>query len=682
MNTYVRHLIRRAATGTLIATLGLSACAVAPADGNYGDKDESGVFADGKEDRWDYRNDPSRFDGELNYHLEDLPLEGRAEREAWPSTYWPTYEDSINHRWQRDELSPAEKYDRAFNGWEPSEDFMELRPFNRSRPAPTDSWDPEYYEQLGPLASLISNRMGNKGDRDIAVRTGGLPDVDADDGEWATETWFGLCHAWVPASMLEERPERAVTHNGVTFEVGDMEALLIAAYNRAPADMIGGRCNLGNDDDNKVERDEQGRATATECRDTNPGSFHVIMSNYLGIMNRPYAEDRTYDYQVWNQPVVAFEVTKMEKIDVAKANELLTVDGDEYIYNPDAESLYEVHASTTYITESSASTTPADASRYERTDTYTYILEIDAEGKIIGGEWFGRSQASLPDFLWSPKRIERSSVRNLDINQIRMLVQMSREPEVPDVPGDVIEVLGQANVAIPDNDAAGAKSTAVVAESAEVGSVQVEVAIGHTYIGDLTVTLHHGDHQRVVHNREGGGQDDLRKTFNVPGFTGADAAGDWVLEVVDSAGQDVGTIEGWTLRITPEGDGGTDPGDGGGTTDGGSFAGHGNMPIPDNDDGGITSVAEVAAGTTGTTTQVALNITHPYVGDLVIALTSPTGQQWILQERTGGNADDINRTFALDPAPEGALEGDWKLGVSDRAGRDTGTLNSWSLNIR
>ena len=79
---------------------------------------------EGKEDRWNSRNNPERFDGEFNYHVEDLPQSGAAEREAWPSTYWPTYEDSINHRWQANTLSPAELYDRAFNDWTPADGFM------------------------------------------------------------------------------------------------------------------------------------------------------------------------------------------------------------------------------------------------------------------------------------------------------------------------------------------------------------------------------------------------------------------------------------------------------------------------------------------------------------------------------------------------------------------------------
>jgi hypothetical protein len=524
-----------------LAIPSVGGCAVDSVDGGEGPRG-------GKEDAWDSRNDPARFDGQFNYHIEDLPLEGRAEREAWPSTYWPTYDDSINHRWIPDTLSPAEKYDRAFNGWEPSADFMGLRPFSRNTPTPTEDWDPDYYDQLGPLAGHISGQMGNARDRQAAIAAGGRP-----TGEWDVETWWGLCHAWVPAAMLEARPERAVTHNGVTFEVGDLEALLIAAYNRADADMIGGRCNLGNDSNEPIERDEYGRAVAVECRDTNAGSFHVIMTNYLGLMQRAYAEDRTYDYEVWNQPVVAYEVTKLEKISVEEAHELLRAEGmtDTYLFNPDAASLYNVNARTTYITESHASRTPADARDYERDDSYSYILEVDAEGKIIGGEWYGSSRMNLPDFLWNPKTIRASAVPYLDIDNVRMLVEMSREPMEPEEPGEVVEIEGEGGLAIPDNDPDGVASVAHADTDIVVGTLQLEVAISHTYVGDLTVSLRHGDIERVVHNREGAAQDDLRETFAVAGFEGMPAEGEWVVQVVDAASYDSGTLDGWKLRIAP-----------------------------------------------------------------------------------------------------------------------------------
>jgi hypothetical protein len=43
-------------------------------------------------------------------------------------------------------------------------------------------------------------------------------------------------------------------------------------------------------------------------------------------------------------------------------------------------------------------------------DRYEYILELDATGRIVGGEWLPVSRRSHPDFLWIPTRVATSSV--------------------------------------------------------------------------------------------------------------------------------------------------------------------------------------------------------------------------------------------------------------------------------
>lgn len=627
----------------------------------------------GKEDRWNSRNNPERFDGEFNYHFSDLPQTGQAETEAWPSTYWATYDNSILARWNGDELSPAEKYDIAFNGWTPGAGFSDLRPFDRQNPVPNDSWDPGYYDELGPLGTHVARNMGNRADRDVAIANNGGPE---DGEEWPVETWFGLCHAWVPAALLEDRPLRAVEYGGVTFEVGDIEALLIAAYNRAGADMIGGRCNTGSGD-TTVERDEAGRAIDVDCRDSNPGSFHIIMTNYLGLLNSGFAMDRTYDYQVWNQPVSGYEITRQEDISPAAANELLGTEGDVYAYNDDAVKLYRVHASLHWITESHASTVPNETSRYTRTDHLTYIVEVDADDKIIGGEWFGGSRTTHPDFLWNPRRLTRSSVPNLSLNDVRDLVEMSRATTPPPT-GDSIVAEGAGNIDIPDNNPTGVKSVANIAGTGVVASVGVQLAITHTYIGDLAVTLTHGGVTRSVHNREGGSDNDINGSFDVVGFEDLDPAGEWTLHVSDHAGRDVGRLDSWTLTVGVNDGTPVEPPSTGGMT----FNGEGMISIPDNDDAGISSTASVSGVTDGGVS-ISVAITHTYIGDLTITATHQ-GRSWTLHDGAGGSADDIAETYPLDATGnsfEGDPSGTWTLQVVDGAGLDVGTLDSWAVIV-
>lgn len=685
----MKNVKHRIVTGILAGGLLLNGCAVdASLDGT---KDDDVSQGGGKEDRWNAANDPNRFGGTLNFSLAQLPTSGRAAREAWPSTYWATYQDSINVRWNGPtELSPAEKYDRAFNNWTPPSNFTQLRPFTSGETCGPNisDFDASYYTSLGPLARYVSTNLGNASSRDGVDSDddnhdgnfGGTGDTadECDDND-GVESWWGLCHAWVPASLLEDAPQRPVVYNGVTFNVGDIQALIIAAYNRSNASMIGDRCNLmesppDHQMNTDIERDEHGRAINVACRDTNPGSFHVIMTNFLGLQQRAIAEDRTFDSQVWNQPLVAWKVDSMDEVTAAAANDLLGTPGATYSYNTTAAKFFHVRSTSTYLTESDASVNAPEPAQYERHDSYDYILELDGAGKIVGGEWIGSSRMRHPDFLWLPQRLSRSSIPNLDIEKVRMLIAMSRE-STPPTPGTTAAefVSTGAAIAIPDNSTTGASSTITVDRALTIGSVQVDLDIAHSYSGDLKVTLTSpGGQSYTVWNNEGGSDDNIVRTINVPGVTGA-AQGGWTLRAVDNAAQDTGTIRGWKLRITE--------GSGNGPTPSANVTipGAGAMAIPDNSATGVTSEATVPAGTTGTVT-VAVNVTHTYSGDLSLVL-SHGSQTWKLRDQTGGGADNIVTTFPLTPAPTGNLAGSWSLKVVDHAGQDVGTLNSWSLTF-
>jgi hypothetical protein len=102
--------------------------------------------------------------------------------------------------------------------------------------------------------------------------------------------------------------------------------------------------------------------------------------------------------------------------------------------------------------------------------------------------------------------------------------------------------------AIPDNDPAGVTSTIDVTDTGSLTDVKVRVDITHTYRGDLRVTLSHAGADTVVFNTTGGADDDLKETFSVPVLAGKPLAGAWTLEVVDTAGQDVGTLDSWAVE--------------------------------------------------------------------------------------------------------------------------------------
>lgn len=103
--------------------------------------------------------------------------------------------------------------------------------------------------------------------------------------------------------------------------------------------------------------------------------------------------------------------------------------------------------------------------------------------------------------------------------------------------------------------------------------------------------------------------------------------------------------------------------------------------------------------------EVVVDISHSWVGDLVLSLRSPQGTEIILAERKGGSLDDFRNTIfrasAQNPIqsgippfrgtfrPEGnlaklngePLNGAWTLIVDDRADQDGGALNRWAIGL-
>jgi M6 family metalloprotease-like protein len=120
-------------------------------------------------------------------------------------------------------------------------------------------------------------------------------------------------------------------------------------------------------------------------------------------------------------------------------------------------------------------------------------------------------------------------------------------------------VTGEAtpNAEIPDNQPAGITSAITIAQSGSVSRIRVDVDIEHSYRGDLHVVLTSPAGRRaVLHALVGGSQDDLIASYDSvsPGvlasMIGQPMKGDWVLNVSDRAGQDVGRLRTWRIALT------------------------------------------------------------------------------------------------------------------------------------
>ncbi len=334
-------------------------------------------------ERWNAANDPSRVDSSFVYQAGSLPVTGASEVVPYPGDYWATYLDSINYRWNGSgSLSPAEKFGRAFG------------------------------KQGVDIA--VSNDTGIRGQTALRTCRSNWDCSRSNDGSVCAvprgassgrciPTWWGICHGWAPSVIEEPAPQKPVTKNGVTFYASDLQALMSLVYSRGlPVKFLSERCNTG------ARTDARGRVVDGECRDMNPGTFHVTIANMLGLRAKSVVEDRMIDAEVWNQPIRDYRVTnatqgKLREVSMSQALSLLGLrNQSSYPYNTSAKRFFYVTMELRYIAEADPSRTVPNPDSYTKTEAYQYILEADAQGNIMGGEWVGQSRTRHPDFMWWP----------------------------------------------------------------------------------------------------------------------------------------------------------------------------------------------------------------------------------------------------------------------------------------
>ena len=115
------------------------------------------------------------------------------------------------------------------------------------------------------------------------------------------------------------------------------------------------------------------------------------------------------------------------------------------------------------------------------------------------------------------------------------------------------------------------------------------------------------------------------------------------------------------------------------------------LGIPDNTPAGVYDVIAFPQDLEIRGIQVYVNITHTYIGDLIVEVTSPGGTTVRLHNMSGIGNDNIIGTYGLDLTVDGpgSLDdfidelslGDWTLWVSDNMGWDVGTVNEWCVGV-
>lgn len=244
------------------------------------------------------------------------------------------------------------------------------------------------------------------------------------DNQGKVESWMGICHGWAPAAFMLDRPTSVVNvvaadgETMIPFYPSDIKALgsLLWAEVQVYNNFNGGRCNAKD-----PKRDEEnGRILDQNCFDTNPGTWHKAVVNQIGVSDRSFVIDATFDYEVWNQPVYGYsyryfnpetyESSYDDYTQVAIDLKEFTKDKFKKYRSKKAQKIVGVEMRLQYIAETHPSHRTYDNKDYDYVTsvTYRYDLELDSEGNVIGGEWYSNKH---PDFLWVPNKEARALTR-------------------------------------------------------------------------------------------------------------------------------------------------------------------------------------------------------------------------------------------------------------------------------
>jgi hypothetical protein len=314
---------------------------------------------------------------------------GETKLDLWSGSYWPMYQGSLAIRYRNAAIRKLSENTTKF------EKYVEAH----TASVATDELSPaEKYDLLvGDSLKTFTATQWKNGKDNGGI--GGVP------------TWRGICDGWAAAVMTWPRPTKAVTltaANGsaVTFYPEDIKALgsQLHAKGIKKVTFLGRRCN-----------GSTGHITGA-CDETNPGALHLALANRVGAEGKSFVVDASPGKEVWNYPVSKYEFSYMNPLtgmasDDWKSARVPLVGNEENLVKGKKRSKATVWVVSVLakVQTTDMRTTNLlaydDASQDKVLDlNWNYDLEIDAQGKVIGGEWLKKNG---PDFIWAPREDSR-----------------------------------------------------------------------------------------------------------------------------------------------------------------------------------------------------------------------------------------------------------------------------------
>jgi len=317
---------------------------------------------------------------------------GSAANLPWSGSYWPADWGLTGVRYADPQFPRSKK-------WLDNSNYIQAHPASELINQGNSQWlspTEKYDEVMGDKEQTLTHFAWGVGAKH-----------QKDQGE--VPHWIGLCDGWSAAShMLAAIPEKPVdvkspSGQTITFFPSDFKALQSMLWSNAHVEtrFIGSRCNVKNS-----PRDENGRLLDQNCFNLNPAAWHLAMINQLGINRRSFVMDAGHDAEVWNYPVVHYQVIYFNPQTLRETKSLASavipldqfrIDRFKKYRSPQTKQIVGIAMLTNHLKAIQPSQTehlhgPTETLRY------IYDLELDQDLNLIGGEWY---TIAHPDFAWT-----------------------------------------------------------------------------------------------------------------------------------------------------------------------------------------------------------------------------------------------------------------------------------------
>ncbi len=136
-----------------------------------------------------------------------------------------------------------------------------------------------------------------------------------------------------------------------------------------------------------------------QCRDLNPGTFHLVLASLLskggreGKPPRGFVLDISRDDQVWNHPI--YEYTSV----MGTPTDLKMEDAEDPYLDWRAKGtvkIVDVYTSMVYGVENGPNIVYDEGDDALSKKVYRYTLELDKDDRVVGGEWHYKDESGAP----------------------------------------------------------------------------------------------------------------------------------------------------------------------------------------------------------------------------------------------------------------------------------------------